>query len=561
MNKGLRTAMQKKRFPGYGGFCFFLLLTAGWLGCSPAPETVSRQTDERVYSLLEDRWEGAGEAADYPIEPFSPQQRQERLKGLEEHPVLTLAQAAELAMSNTHEYQAAKEQLYLAALNLRDVQHWYEWTPFARSIGGVAKEGDRDGQGGREGLGAAGEGGIRKLLATGAVMTSGVSVGYMDVLSGDFRSGLQTIFQAAVTQPLLRGADRKVVLEALTQAEQDTLYAIRDFQRFRQTFLVSMVTEYYRLLLYQSRLKNARDHSLRMLSIYDKMAPLVQVGRLPAFELEQARQDKLRAWDGYLQAKQAYETQKDALKLMLNIPQQMPIEPDENEWAALEEGLKELPMTEEEAVEAALNQRLDLANAFDRTLDAQRHVEVAADALKADLTLVGLYSPANDRSRRYAFGADPGDLQRIRDRYEATLRLDLPLDREAEKTNYKRALIALAREQRSHQKLTDQIVLEVRKAYRDCRQARERYQIQKEALQLAQERLEKTLELLQVARANSRDVLDAQKDSLQAQQAFAESVFQYSAALLAFYRDTGILWVKPEGGWDIRTALSGAEGR
>lgn len=550
--------MKKSLFLISGGFCFVLLLTAGLVGCAVNPEKAGRQTDDKVYSLLENRWdESFGRAEEYQIEPFSPQMRQQHLKELEGGSVLTLAKAAELAVTNTHEYQQAKEQLYLTALDLRDVQHLYEWTPFARATGGYAKEGDRDGEGGREGAGAAGEGGISKLLASGTVITSGLSVGYMDVLSGDFRSGLQTIFQTAITQPLLRGANRKVVLEALTQAEQNTLYAIRDFNRFRQTFLVSIVTEYYRLLLYQIQMKNSREHYLQMLSIYDKMAPLVQAGRLPAFELEQARQDKIRAWDSYLQAKQLYETHQDALKLMLNIPQETAVEPDENEWAALEEGLKELPFTEEQAVEAALNQRLDLANAYDRTLDAQRHVETAADALKADLTFVGLYSPANDGNRRYAFGAEPGDLQRVRDRYEATLRLDLPLDREMEKNNYKRALIALAQQQRNHQKLTDQIVLEVRKAYRDCQKARERYQVQKEAWQLARERLDKTLDLMQAARANSRDVLDAQKDYYQARQAFAESVFTYSTALLEMYRDTGMLWVKSKGEWEIRTASSG----
>lgn len=537
------------------GRLWAVLLLGGVFGCALDPGAVSRQTDEGVYAVLEERWESSfGPEADYQIESFSPSLRQERLKEFENNPVLTLAKAAELAVSHTHEYQFAKEQLYLAALDFRDVQHLYEWSPFARSTGGYVKEG------GREGWGAAGEAGIGRLLATGAVVTSGLSVGYMDVLSGDFRSGLQSIFQAAITQPLLRGADRKVVLEALTQAEQNTLYAIRDFNRFRQTFLISIVTEYYRLLLYQVQLKNSRAHYVCLLSIYDKMRPLVQAGRLAAFELEQAQQDKIRAWDTYLRARQLYETHKDVLKLMLNIPPQTALEPDENEWAALEEGLNELPLTEEQAVEAALNQRLDLANAFDQTLDAQRHVELAADALKADLTLVGLYSPVSNGSRRYAFGADPGDLQRLRDRYEATVRLDLPLDREAEKNQYKRALIALAQQQRNHQKLTDQIILEVRKAYRDCREARERYQIQKEARQLAQERLEKTLDLLQVARTNSRDVLDAQKDFYQAQQAFAESVYDYSTALLSLYRDTGILWVKPKGGWEVRRTSSGDAG-
>lgn len=533
------------------GPCLVLAALLFPVGCSLDPETVNRQKDEEIYTRLEDRWDDSfGSVSDYQLDPFSPEARQSRLQEVIETQVLTLSKAAELAVTNSHEYQFAKEQLYLMALDEKDVEHLYELTPFSRSVGGYAKEGDRDGEGGREGFGVLNESGVSKLLATGAMVSSGFTVGYMDLLSGNFRSGLQTIFQAAITQPLLRGADRKVVLEALTQAQQNTLYEIRTFNRFRQTFLVSIITEYYRLLQYDSQLKNAEFNYIRLLSIIDKIAPLVEAGRLPAFELEQARQDKLRAWDHYLEIRQLYNTQADALKLMLNIPLETAFRPDQNEWKALQDGLQEPPLTEEEAIEAALNQRLDLANAFDQALDARRHVEVAADALKADLSLVGFYSPANDNSRRYAFGADPGDLQRIRDRYEATLRLDLPLDREMEKNNYKRTLIFLAQQQRAHQKMTDQITLEVRKAYRDAREAGQRYAAQKEGYQLAQQRLDNTLDLLQYARANSRDVLDAQKDYYQAQEAFAESVFNYSVAILELYRDTGMLWVKPSGLWE-----------
>lgn len=526
-------------------------------GCGMDPQIASQKTDEQVYSLIESQWEDSfGDRGGYEIEPFSPQLREERLAEVRQTEILTLSKAAELALTNSHEYQLAEEQLYLTALDYSDVQHLYQWLPFSRTAGGYALEGDQDGEGGREALGLQSESGISRLLATGAVISSGLTIGYMDVLTGDFRTGLTSIFQAAITQPLLRGADRKVVLEALTQAEQNLLYQIRTLNRFRKTWLVSVVTEYYRLLQYDIQMQNARSNYIRLISLVDKMVPLAKAGRLATHELEEARQDKMKAWDDYVQARQLYKTQADTVKLMLNIPLSLEIRPDRNEWEALQAGLGPVPLTEEKAIEAALNQRLDLANAFDQTLDAQRHVEVAADALKADLTLIGLYSPSTDNSRRYAFGADPGDLYRIRDRYEATLHLDLPLDRRVEINNYKRALIALAERQRNHQKLTDQIVLEVRKACRDSQEAKERYDTQKEARQLARQRLDNTLHLLQYARANSRDVLDAQQDYYRAQEAFAEALFEYSTAILNLYRDTGLLWVKPNGQWKTTAGVN-----
>ena len=59
---------------------------------------------------------------------------------------------------------------------------------------------------------------------------------------------MSTIFTASVMQPLLRGSERTVVVERLTQAERDTLYRIRTFNRFRKTFVVWVITQYYRAL-------------------------------------------------------------------------------------------------------------------------------------------------------------------------------------------------------------------------------------------------------------------------------------------------------------------------
>jgi hypothetical protein len=53
---------------------------------------------------------------------------------------------------------------------------------------------------------------------------------------------------ASVTQPLLRGSGRQIVQENLTQAERNALYQIRSFNRYRQTFVVSIVNDYYRVL-------------------------------------------------------------------------------------------------------------------------------------------------------------------------------------------------------------------------------------------------------------------------------------------------------------------------
>ena len=520
-------------------------------GCRSDVQQVSRETDRKVYDLIAQTWDDSlGSPGDYQLQPLSFEKRDEALQDIYQSELLTLLRAVQLAMDNSQAFQEARETLYLKALDLTEAQHLYELTPFAGGIGGYAKEGDREAAGGQGTLG------VQKLLATGATVSSGFTAGYLDVLTGDFRSGLSTIFYAAVTQPLLRGADRKAVLETLTQAQQDMLYAVRDFNRFRQVFLVSVVSDYYRLLQQYDQYRSLQADYIQLLALTDNMRDLAAAGRLPRYALEQAEQDKLLAMDQSRQAETSYKQQLDAFKLKLGIPPQQTILLDQNEWQVLMDAeLTPADGSEDQALQAALDQRLDLANASDQVLDAERHAEIAADALKPGLDLVGLFSPANDNRRRYLFGADPGDLNRIRDRYELSLRMDLPMDRTVEANDYKRALIQCMRRQRRHMQVTDQVRYEVRKAYRDMETAQAHYANQKAARDLAVKRLENTFLLLRYGRANTRDVLDAQKDSFRAREEYARAVTDYSIAKLNLYRDCGVLWIKANGRLETRTAV------
>jgi len=97
--------------------------------------------------------------------------------------------------------------------------------------------------------------------------------------------------------------------------------------------------------------------------------------------------------------------------------------------------------------------------------------------------------------------------------------------------------------------MADWVTLEVRQAYRDLTEAAERHRVQIEGLKLARERFEKTLLLMQYGRASSRRVLRAQRDFFDAQIAATEALINYTVATLNFYRDSGVLQVRPDGMW------------
>ena len=197
-------------------------------------------------------------------------------------------------------------------------------------------------------------------------------------------------------------------------------------------------------------------------------------------------------------------------------------------------------------------QRLDLANTADAVDDAERKVLVAIDNFKSSVDFVaGTELPVQaltNRSQTYVpgqFNLDP----HTEDILITGLGVDLALNRFIERNEYRMTLIAVDQQRRYHEEAVDIVSLEVRQAYRDLTEAAERHRIQIEALQLGRKRFTNSLKLLQYRRTNTRDVLDAQEDLFEAQNAATEALIDYTLAMLNFYRDTGVLQIRPDGMW------------
>ena len=206
-------------------------------------------------------------------------------------------------------------------------------------------------------------------------------------------------------------------------------------------------------------------------------------------------------------------------------------------------GISEPDYTLNTAIETGLLRRLDLANSMDKVDDAVRKVMVAADSLGAELNLVGSVSASSTEK------TDFSRLQFHRGTYGLGLEADLPLDRKIERNAYREALIALERRQREYDNDMDEVKLDVRQAYRQLKEAAESYRIQKISLELAQRRVESTSMLLEAGLAITRDLLESQDALLEAQNSLTAALVNHTIAKLSFFRDIGILQVRPDGMW------------
>jgi outer membrane protein TolC len=198
---------------------------------------------------------------------------------------------------------------------------------------------------------------------------------------------------------------------------------------------------------------------------------------------------------------------------------------------------------------------LDLANSADAVEDAARRIAVAADSLRADLNLVGgtvLRSRSDTDFTRLDWG---------RSDYRIGLEGSLPLDRKAERNEYRAALLALERQRREHENDVDTVKLDVREAFRQLQQQAESYRIQKSSLTLAEKRVESTSLLLQAGRVTTRDLLESQDALLQAQNDLTAALVAHTIAKLNFFRDIGLLRVRPDGMWEPPPGLPQAAAR
>lgn len=523
-------------------FVYRLLCVALILGLAGAcsPQYYKEDADKEVYQIIDNKWQdGFGQKVNYRISDVEPSPNDIQTENLiPPSGPLSLAHAVAIATAQSREYQRRKEDLYETALRLTAVRHEFARRWFGTFEGGYIRDSDDESVDYTANLG------FTQLLADGADISANIALNWLRFLTGDPRTTLGSVLTATVTQPLLRGAGRKIVQEKLTLAERRLLYNIRDFNRYRKTFVVDTVNAYYGVLRQRDAVTNAENDYNRRVESKERLELEAKAGRKPPFEVDQAEQDMLRARDTYVDRQQNYQQALDLFKIRLALPTDANVELDQNELKALEEmGITQPDYTLSVAIETALLRRLDLANTADQIGDAARTVILTADGLRPDLDITGGIG-VDSRGK-----TDFGTLQFHEGDYSLGLRADLPFDRKIERNEYRLALIDLEEAQRRYDESVDNVKLDVRQAYRDLQEAAERYGIQKNSLQLAEKRVESTTLLLDAGRATTRDLLESQDALLEAQDNVATALVAHLGAKLNFFKDVGILQVRPDGMW------------
>jgi outer membrane protein TolC len=193
--------------------------------------------------------------------------------------------------------------------------------------------------------------------------------------------------------------------------------------------------------------------------------------------------------------------------------------------------LPEVAYEEDAAMTYAKEHRLDLLTARAQVTDAWRKVNVAANALRSDLTV----------RADATLGTEPGttnplDFSASGSRFAVGLQFDGPLNRQAERNAYRASQIAYQRARRNYLAASDGVELDIRQGLRELNRLRLNFEIARQQLLVAVRQLETERRVL-AAPVQQRDqrgpddptlrILNAQQQLLDARNNLANNLFGF----------------------------------
>lgn len=439
------------------------------------------------------------------------------------------------AQLSAREFRSAEEDYVLAAIRLLIEQH--RWDP--RLFNDTTFSANGNGVDGRFDTALRV---INELRATQRLPYGGeVEARWITQATDNLRERVGSEYFRANTLsidanvPLLRGAGM-VARETLIQSERDLIYAARNFEDFRREFLVSIAVDYFRLVQALSQIQNQAAQLSSLLQFEEGQQAKFAAGIVAAFAVADAQNQVFSARASLDQQRENFVVQLERFKIRLGLPVETPVRIS---GSAISLAAPEVDMNQ--AMQAALNNRLDLQTERDRVVDARRDVLVSRNQILPDLNLSAGASIGSDPDNDNAgFSMDPDDAD-----WDASVTFGLPLDRRTERLQLRQAAIALQQRERTYEQFRDNMLLDVRRSARGIDLARRQ-------LELAEYRVEINMRRRQEQRLKEDEIdvrtrLDTEADLLDALNARDQAATDLRIAILNFLRDSGQLRVAPEG--------------
>ena len=210
-------------------------------------------------------------------------------------------------------------------------------------------------------------------------------------------------------------------------------------------------------------------------------------------------------------------------------------------------------ISSEEAFQVAAEYRLDWMNERSALVDTWRNIEIVADKLKSGLDV----SVGSDFRNE---GLNPLNFSAKNSTFKASMYFDAPLDRLLERNLYRQALITYDQARRSYYRYIDTVHLQIRSMVRSIRLAQEDFELSRENVLTAIERVHQSqLALTQPPSGSTRigsisstaamDLVDALDNLLTYQNSFMQSWLNYRTKKMTLLLMLGLFEIDQNGRW------------
>ncbi|MCU0722527.1 MAG: TolC family protein [Planctomycetes bacterium] len=505
---------------------WILVLAWGLAGCKVL---LSGGPEDRALRILRDHRVRVEAPSVVPrAEPGTPAERAPKAPGKMD---LTLERAFALAIEGNRDFLGREEDLRLAALALAAAA--YEWEPqLETTVSYLLTDAERGGARGAS-RGAVGGGITQKLPLGGSLSLRGDTTAFTHHADKTDRSAT-TGYSLSWNQPLLRGFGPTAAMDGLIQARRELLYALRAFERERQSFAIDTLSRFFDLVRMADQLANSERNVETYRGQHLQAQALFAVDRVPEIDVLRAEREAEQAGNDLEIARDRHAAALDAFKVFLGLDPSTDLTLQAPAWVTRAragspagEGPDRFPFALAECARAALANRLDLKTLRDRLEDARRAVALAGNGLLPDL--------------RFSLGArlDHPAVQDYNDQAFEDLR--------PEHDALFRARVAEKRAKRAAELLEEQIRQEVRELWRSANQARTTLRVQAKIRVSAEKRLEIAKFRFQAGEIGNRDVMEATEALLQAENQTIEAVVDRRRSDLQLAQAMGILAVRPDG--------------
>ena len=452
---------------------------------------------------------------------------------------LSLDEALDLAVRNSREYQTEKERLYLTTLTLTGERYAFGPQFFARSSPGYSRSSNGD-----RASSVDSSAGVNQALKTGGSLSLSLVNDLLRYYTGNPRSSAVNTISLNLVQPLLRGFGKNNgAVEQLTQAERNVIYAVRNFSYFQNRFSIQIVNQYFALLAQKNVIRNTYSNYLSQVTSTQRLEARAK-DRANRSDVDQARQSELNVKNSYVNAVSSYLNSLDQFKITLGLPLNTKIQVDDEELEQLKSiGLIPVSLDRDYAFRLAVQRQFPILNEIDRFEDSKRKIKVAADQLRPGLNFLANASLSSEAPTDYTrFNIDQV-------RYGVGLELDLPIDRLRQRNNYRATLVSFESQLRSLGLSLDTLKDDIDSSLRNLEQRRQNYLIQRNALQVADSRVEMFIIRQQAGELNVRDLVESQNAQIAAQNAVTAALVSYQQIRLDLLLTLGALETESAKFW------------